>query len=187
MSGNRSHLQYLLRVSVVGTSGSGKTTFARQLAAILGSPCIELDSLYWGADWTPRADFRARVDDALRGARWVVDGNYSSHVRDITWGRCTAIVWLDYSFARTFGRGVWRTFSRIVTRERLYGGNREKLRNALFDLEGIPFWILRTYRKNRRTIPRDAARAEYAHARLIALHSPAEADALLEKLRLARA
>jgi hypothetical protein len=127
------------------------------------------------------------VDDALRGATWVADGNYSSQVRDITWGRCTAIVWLDYSFARTFSRGVWRTFRRIVTGERLYGGNREKLRNALFNTEGIPLWILRTYRRNRRKIPNEGARAEYAHARLIALHTPLEADVLLEKLRLARA
>jgi hypothetical protein len=174
---------HLLRVSIVGTSGSGKTRFAKQLASRLGSPCVELDALYWDADWTPRADFRARVDDALRGAAWVVDGNYSSKVRDIAWGRCTAIVWLDYSFARTFGRGVWRTFRRIVTRERLYGGNREKLRNALFNPEGIPLWILRTYRRNRRKIPREAARAEYAHASLIVLRTPAEADAFLNALR----
>ena len=40
------------RVNVVGTSASGKTTFARALAARLGVPSVELDALHWEADWT---------------------------------------------------------------------------------------------------------------------------------------
>ena len=40
------------RLVVVGTSGSGKTTVAGQLALILGVPHIELDSLHWEPDWT---------------------------------------------------------------------------------------------------------------------------------------
>ena len=41
------------RVSVVGSSGSGKTTVARQLAEALGVPHVELDALHWGANWSP--------------------------------------------------------------------------------------------------------------------------------------
>jgi adenylate kinase family enzyme len=71
-------------VVVVGCSGSGKTTLARRLAATLGSPHIELDSIYHQAGWTPLddANFRARVQEATEPARWVVDGNYSV-VQDI--------------------------------------------------------------------------------------------------------
>lgn len=42
------------RIVVVGTSGSGKTNLARQLAQILDRACIELDALYWGLDATVR-------------------------------------------------------------------------------------------------------------------------------------
>jgi hypothetical protein len=39
------------RINVVGTSGSGKTTFARQLAARLDLPYYEMDALFWKPGW----------------------------------------------------------------------------------------------------------------------------------------
>ena len=44
----------LSRTVVVGTSCSGKTTFARQLAARLGAPHIELDAFHWLPHWQQR-------------------------------------------------------------------------------------------------------------------------------------
>ncbi len=81
----------LQRVVVIGTSGSGTTTFARRLAAILSMPHIELDALHWEANWqeVPRPVLRARTRQATAAPRWVVDGNYSS-VRDIVWPRATS-------------------------------------------------------------------------------------------------
>ena len=60
------------RVIVVGSSGSGKTTFARNLGAVLGRPHVEGDALYWGANWTPRNDdeLRRLVAEAASGDRW---------------------------------------------------------------------------------------------------------------------
>jgi adenylate kinase family enzyme len=172
-----------VRVSVVGTSGSGKTSFARKLAEILEVPCIELDALHWGPDWTVRSSFRSEVAAAVQQPAWVIDGNYGHHVRDLVWGRCTAIVWLDFDFWITFGRGVWRTFKRIVTRERLYSGNRESLRKALLDPEGVPLWIIRSYRRRKRETALLASQPGYAHATFVVLRSPAEAARFLESLR----
>jgi len=64
---------------VVGTSGSGKTTFARRLAAGLGIPHVELDALHWEPEWTEATDevLRARVAEATAQDAWVVDGNCS--------------------------------------------------------------------------------------------------------------
>ena len=39
------------RIVVVGSSGAGKTSLARRLAAQLGVPHIELDALHFAEDW----------------------------------------------------------------------------------------------------------------------------------------
>lgn len=56
------------RISLVGVSGSGKTTVGRQLAAALDVPFIELDSLFHQPGWTdlPHDEFRRRVSEALK-------------------------------------------------------------------------------------------------------------------------
>ena len=41
------------RVSVVGTSGVGKSTVSRELARRLGASWLELDSVYHQAGWAP--------------------------------------------------------------------------------------------------------------------------------------
>jgi adenylate kinase family enzyme len=168
----------LTRVVVVGTSCSGKTTFARRLASILGTHCFELDSLYWAPGWTRRPDFQQEVLAAAQQPRWVIDGNYSG-ARDIIWRRCTAIVWLNYSFARVFSQALHRTMRRVVIGERLYGGNRETIGNTLFDVE-TPLWlVVRTHGKRRREFPELFGRPEYGHATIVQLRAPAAAETFL--------
>ena len=111
------------RVVVVGTSGSGKTTVARELAAILGVTHVELDALNWDAGWvdlnqTNREVFLRRVKEAVAGDAWVVDGNYTSS-RDLVWPKATAVVWLDYPLWLNLWRMAKRTIPRIVTKEPL--------------------------------------------------------------------
>src|ERR1700682_388109 len=102
-------------IVVVGTTGSGKTTCASLLAQKLAIPHVELDALFWDANWTsaPAPEFRARVTQALQGECWIVDGNYSK-VRDLIWQRATTVVWLDYSLWTIMIRLLRRTVARIV-------------------------------------------------------------------------
>ena len=169
----------LSRVVVVGTSCAGKTTLARRLAGVLGTEHVELDAVYWGPGWTPRPDFVQTVQAIAERPRWVIDGNYSA-VRDSIWRRSSAIVWLDYSFARVFSRALRRTARRIITRERLYeGDNRETVRSAFFAPDGIPWWVIRTHGKRRREYPELFKRPEYGHVAVIQLHGPAAAEGFL--------
>ncbi|MFB3065560.1 MAG: AAA family ATPase, partial [Planctomycetota bacterium] len=130
------------RVIVVGSSGSGKTTFARRLGAILGAPHVESDALYWGPNWTPRDDdeLRRLVAEAAAGDRWVFDGNYW-RVRDLVWTRATDVVWLNPSLPRCFGRGLKRSVMRLIRREELWAGNRESFRETFLSRKSV-LWEL---------------------------------------------
>ncbi len=141
----------MARVVVVGCSGSGKTTFARQLAQQLCVPHVELDALHWLPDWVPRPtdEFCALVAQAVSQERWVTDGNYRA-VRGLVWSRATAVIWLNYTFPTVFGRVLRRTLRRTLTREVLYMGNRESLRRSFLSRDSILWWVITTFRRRRR-------------------------------------
>ena len=144
----------LRRVAVVGTSCAGKTTFAAALAAQLQVPHIELDALHWRAGWVPAPGevFRQAVATAVAAERWVSDGNYGV-VRDLVWGRATAVVWLDYPFATVLRRALYRTARRALLREELYSGNRETFRKSLLSRDSILWWVVTTWGRRRREYP----------------------------------
>ena len=55
------------RIVVVGTTSSGKSTLASQLAQKIGGDFIELDALHWEPNWVeaPEEIFRQRVIKAI--------------------------------------------------------------------------------------------------------------------------
>jgi energy-coupling factor transporter ATP-binding protein EcfA2 len=109
----------LPRVVVVGTTGSGKTTLAKQLASLFGVLYGELDAINWQPNRTglsihDRPEFRRRVEAAILAPDGcAVDGNYCV-VRDL--------VWLDFVLWITMWRLHWRTLRRIRIQEVLWGG-----------------------------------------------------------------
>jgi len=165
------------RISVVGTTGSGKTTLARQVAQHFQIPHIELDALHWEPNWTasPPQVFRDRVTEALSGDCWVVDGNYSA-VRNIVWSRAETVVFLDYSFWLIMGRLLRRTLRRSLKQEELWNGNREDIRKSFFSQESIVLWMLHTYQRNRKKYPLLFQQREYAHLSVGHLQSPKMAE-----------
>ncbi len=171
------------RIVVVGVSGAGKTTFARQLALQLSYPHIEMDAIHWLPDWVemPIDPFRDQIAAALSGDSWVVDGNYSK-VRDIVWSRADTIIWLDYALPLILARLFRRTVRRVITREVLWSGNRETLQNQ-FRYDSIIVWALRSYFKQRRTYPLLFQQPQYAHVKFLRLNSPKAAQTWLDQQR----
>jgi len=171
------------RINVIGTSGSGKTTFARQIAERLDIPHIELDALHWLPNWTetPVDEFRAKVSEALQGETWTTDGNYNK-VRDIVWGRADTVVWLDFAYTTVIWRVITRTFRRGLTGEVLWDTNRERLWENLFSKESVIWWAMTTYWRRKREYPILFQQPEYAHIDFIRLRSQKEADAWLTSI-----
>jgi len=158
---------FVRRVSVVGNSGSGKSTMARELAARLGVPHLELDSVYHQPGWEPlpEDEFRRLVTAKTNEDGWVIDGNYSA-VRSIVWTRADTVVWLDPPRWTVMRRVAWRTVRRAATRQELWNGNREPLSNFLtWDPEqSVISWAWHNHAKYRSRY--GAAAAEPANAYL---------------------
>jgi cytidylate kinase len=167
------------RIAVIGTSGSGKTTVARELARRLGVPHVELDALFHGPDWveTPVDEFRRRVAAATDGSGWVVDGNYESKLGDLVLGRADTVVWLHVPLRVALSRVTRRTIRRIHTREELWNGNRESWRGGFFGWESMFVWTIRSHFRRGRQVPRQLAR--HPHLRVVRLRSPREVAAWL--------
>jgi adenylate kinase family enzyme len=166
------------RVSVVGNSGSGKTTVAAAIARALGVPHLELDGVFHQPNWEPleRELFRARVAEFVAGDRWVVDGNYSV-VSDLVWDRADTVVWMDLPRLRIMRQLAARTLRRMVTRAQLWNGNTEQLRN-LFRLDPEQSILLWAWTQHGKYVERyGAAQRDPANRHLTFVRLRSRADA----------
>lgn len=175
-----------MRILVVGTSGSGKTTMAKRIAAELSLPHIELDALHWGPGWqaltqTDPAEFARRVVTAVAAEAWVLDGNYSA-VRELVWSRATHLVWLDYDRPVIMYRVVKRSVLRAIDRTELWSGNRENWRRWFHASHPIR-WAWSTWRRRRSQLEDFLQRAEYQQLVVLRLRRPRDAARVVDRLR----
>ncbi len=174
-----------MRYVIIGTSGSGKSIFAKSLAQATGGQYIELDQLHWAPHWTERPDseFARAVEEAIKGDAWVVDGNYAV-VRPLVWPRATHVVWLNFSRAVTFSRVIRRTLRRSLHGEVLWHGNRESFVRSFFSKDSIILWSFATYRKNQIKYRAVRESGAFDHLQWHELRTPAEASRFLQQAQL---
>lgn len=119
-----------LRVLVIGTSGSGKSTFAEKLAGEAGIAHLELDLINWRPGWYNRSveepeAFLADVDQATSQRDWVLAGNYSV-THPINLPRVTHLVWMDLPLWLVMSQVIPRSIRRAAAKDRdVFEGCRE--------------------------------------------------------------
>ena len=98
------------RVVILGSSGAGKSTYARALGEKLGLPVVHHDALFWRPGWVePDPEpFRAAVAAAIAGDAWITDGNYVSRTFDLRLPRADAVIFLH--------QPRWLCVARILSR-----------------------------------------------------------------------
>lgn len=145
------------RIRVVGVSGSGKTRLAAGIADRLGLAHLELDAVFWDADWTFRdvGEARALVLGFVARHRegWVADGNWTSRLGDLLQPPTGAdlVVWLDHPRWLVMTRVLRRTLWRGLTGKELWHGNRERPSSWLSrdPQKNIIYWAWTAYQGTR--------------------------------------
>ena len=174
-----------MRIAVVGTSGAGKTTLARKIAAVLGLPHIELDAINWQSGWRDLTrhepeEFVRRVAGVIQADAWILDGNYGP-AREMVWRRATHLIWLDYGRPVIMVRVISRSLLRVVLRTELWAGNRERRRHLLRPSHPIR-WAWSTWERRRRETEERLAQSDYRHLTVLRLRRTREVTQALHLL-----
>lgn len=104
-----------LKVLVLGSPGSGKTTFSKILSQNLDIPNKSIDDLYWQGLWErPRdTDFENRLIAFLQTDCWILDGNFLDCL-STRMKYCTHIIFLDVHPLICSSRFLKRQFKRFL-------------------------------------------------------------------------
>jgi adenylate kinase family enzyme len=173
------------KINVIATSGSGKTTFVKELATILDFPYIEMDALSWKDNWQVSSDeeFFEKLESALQQNKWVLDGNYHSQTQHIKSKYVDTIIWLDYPFPLVLWRVVKRSIARLIDQEPMWGtNNRESFRQSFMSRKSIILWSITSYPRMKKRYSK-LFETNPKNLNLIRLKSPKEAKAFLKNLK----
>lgn len=172
------------KINIIGTSGSGKSTFARKLSKQLQFPYLEIDAIFWGKDWYWPSDeeFFADLKNALDKEEWVLDGNYT-RTTFLKWETVDTVIWIDFSFIRTLYQVTTRSIRNLITKKELWPGtgNRQTIQR-FFSKDSIVLSTIKVYRRNRLKYLKMMDSSEYAHIHFIHLRSPRECSQFLNEM-----
>jgi adenylate kinase family enzyme len=139
------------RIVIVGSSsGAGKTTLGRALAADLGVTFIEYDALQHGPGWTLRSDHElaAHLGPIVEGERWVIDA-LPRYLGEPFFRRIELVIWLDMPPWVWLPRLVRRSGRRLLLREQLWNGNRETIGGVIWEKDSVFRHAIRRYFRRR--------------------------------------
>jgi adenylate kinase family enzyme len=163
------------RIAVIGCGGSGKSTVARQVGALLGYPLIHLDAVYYDEHWQPLPpdEFAAEQEKLVAGGRWIIEGNYASTL-PIRLATADTVIFLDLPAATCLwgiGQRRWR-----------YRGGQHA--DGVYDRITWSFirYIL-GYRHTMRPRIHALLQEHGPHVRLITLTSRRQANQFLNRIR----
>ncbi len=91
------NIQSIKHILVIGSPGSGKTTFSKELSKILGLPIHHLDDYYWLENWQriDAKEWESTLHTLCATPTWIIDGNHFKSL-NIRLPYTELVIFLDY-------------------------------------------------------------------------------------------
>lgn len=137
-------LENIKKISIIGGSGTGKTTLANNLAKELKLPVYYIDGIHHLENWKIRdKDERDKIIlERSNEKKWIIDGTYHSTLKERL-ERADLVIYLDYSSISQI-KGVFCRFLKNHGKEKEeIPGCKERMSFEFF------IWVL-NWRKNKR-------------------------------------
>lgn len=105
------------KIIIIGSPGSGKTTFSKELSKRIGIPLYHLDDLYWHEDWnpTPEDEWIETIKELVKTEEYIIDGNYADTL-EIRLEFSDTVIFLDTSLFLCLIRILKRTVNNKLKR-----------------------------------------------------------------------
>ena len=120
-----------MKITILGYSGSGKSTIARKLGEFYNIPVLHIDTVYWIKNWQVRDydDQLHIVDNFMNTNRsWVIDGNYRKIYQERRIEEADLIILMLFNRFSCLYRALKRYFKyRNKTRPDMGNGCNEKI------------------------------------------------------------
>lgn len=132
------------RICIIGGSGTGKTTLAKNLGKQLNLPVYYIDGIHHLKNWEIRdKDERDKIIlEIINKDKWIIDGTYKSTLKHRL-EKADYVIYLDYStFAQI--RGI---LGRFIKK---HGKEKEEIPGCKEKISWDFFWWVVNWRKNKR-------------------------------------
>ncbi len=167
-----------MKIMTIGSVGSGKSTFSRELGEVLHLPVYHLDVYFWKAGWvqTPHEEWTDFNKHLVMKDEWIIDGYYGRTL-EIRMQAADVIIFFDLS--------PWITTYRVLKRRIQYHGKTRPDLN-----EGCPEsldWQFVKYgwnfRRDKRPSIIEKLKNHSENTKIIIIKNPKEAKLILRSLR----
>ncbi|PJK16009.1 hypothetical protein CQS04_12305 [Chryseomicrobium excrementi] len=97
------------KIVVIGSSGAGKSTFAKKLALVLDIPLYHLDQMNWRSGWqeVSKEEQKQMQLEVLKKDAWIIDGNYGGTL-EVRLKEADTVVFLDFHRVICISRALRR-------------------------------------------------------------------------------
>lgn len=139
------------KISIIGASGSGKTSLGRAISKKSGYPLLDMDDIYWLPGWIKVEDslIREKLKKHVSQESWIVTGNATTLSTELIWPDVDELIWLDFPLRTLLWRGFKRGLYSLIFSREICNGNFETWGRFL-SKKSILLWIYSTFDKRQR-------------------------------------